>query len=66
MQDYQRAACLIEKGVDVLVVDSAHGHSSNVLETVRKLKKEWNIDVIAGNVATSEAARDLIDVGPTP
>ena len=63
VQDYQRAASLIEKGVDVLVVDSAHGHSSNVLETVRKLKKEWNIDVIAGNVATSEAARDLIDAG---
>jgi IMP dehydrogenase len=63
VHDYQRAACLIEKGVDVLVVDSAHGHSANVLETVRKIKKEWKIEVIAGNVATSEAARDLIDAG---
>jgi IMP dehydrogenase len=63
VHDYHRAACLIEKGVDVLVVDSAHGHSANVLETVRKIKKEWNIDVIAGNVATAEAARDLIDAG---
>jgi len=63
VHDYQRAASLIEKGVDVLVFDSAHGHSANVIETVRKIKKEWNIDVIAGNVATSEAARDLIDAG---
>ena len=39
----------------MLVVDSAHGHSANVLETVRKIKKEWKIDVIAGNVGTSEA-----------
>ena len=36
----------------MLVVDSAHGHSANVMETVRKIKKEWDIDVIAGNVAT--------------
>ena len=63
VHDYQRAACLIEKGVDVLVVDSAHGHSANVLETVRKLKKDWNIEVIAGNIATGDAARDLIDAG---
>jgi IMP dehydrogenase len=63
VHDYQRAACLIEKGVDVLVVDSAHGHSANVLETVRKIKKEWNIDVIAGNIATSDGARGLIDAG---
>ena len=63
VHDYQRAACLIEKGVDVLVVDSAHGHSANVIETVRKIKKEWDIDVIAGNVATSEGCRDLIAAG---
>jgi IMP dehydrogenase len=61
--DYQRAACLIEKGVDVLVVDSAHGHSANVIDTVRKIKKEWDIDVIAGNVATSDGCRDLIAAG---
>jgi IMP dehydrogenase len=63
VHDYQRAACLIEKGVDVLVVDSAHGHSANVIETVRKIKKDWEIEVIAGNVATSEGCRDLIAAG---
>jgi len=44
-------------------VDSAHGHSLNVLETVKRLKKDWKIDVIAGNVATEEGTRDLIEAG---
>ncbi|MGE3315806.1 MAG: IMP dehydrogenase [Planctomycetaceae bacterium] len=61
--DYERAACLIEKGVDVLVVDSAHGHSRNVVETVQEIKKKWEIDVIAGNVATYDGARDLVKAG---
>jgi IMP dehydrogenase len=61
--DYERAQSLIEKDVDVLIVDSAHGHSSNVLETVRGIKKRWNIEVIAGNVATSDGCRDLIKAG---
>lgn len=61
--DFERAALLIETGVDVLVVDSAHGHSKNVIETVRQLKRQWSIDVIAGNVATAEGARDLLDAG---
>jgi IMP dehydrogenase len=61
--DFDRAASLIEKGVDFLVVDSAHGHSSNVIETVRELKKRWDIDVVAGNVATAEGCRDLIKAG---
>jgi len=61
--DFQRAQSLIDQGVDILVVDSAHGHSKNVLETVKEVKKQWNIDVIAGNIATSEGARDLIDAG---
>jgi IMP dehydrogenase len=61
--DFDRAASLIEKGVDFLVVDSAHGHSSNVIETVRELKKRWDIDVVAGNVATAEGCRDLIRAG---
>ena len=52
VHDYERAASLIEKDVDVLVVDSAHGHSANVMETVKKIKQRWNIDVVAGNVAT--------------
>lgn len=61
--DYQRAGSLIARGVDVLVVDSAHGHSANVLETVRRIKQQWDIDVIAGNVATSEGTNDLIRAG---
>jgi len=61
--DYDRAQTLIEKGVDLLVVDSAHGHSSNVIETVKEIKKRWDIDVVAGNVATSEGAQALIDAG---
>lgn len=61
--DYDRAACLIDKGVDVLCVDSAHGHSKNVIETVKELKRRWSIDVVAGNVATTEGARDLVRAG---
>ena len=61
--DFERAASLIESGVDVLVVDSAHGHSANVIETVRELKSRWDIDVVAGNVATEEGCRDLIRAG---
>jgi IMP dehydrogenase len=63
VHDLERAASLIEAGVDVLVVDSAHGHSRNVLETVREVKKRHRIEVIAGNVATAEGARDLADAG---
>lgn len=61
--DYERAAALLDKGVDVLVVDSAHGHSKNVIETVREIKRRWNIDVVAGNVATTEGAKDLVKAG---
>jgi IMP dehydrogenase len=61
--DYERAELLIEKGVDVLVVDSAHGHSKNVIETVEKVKRQWSIDVIAGNVATYDGVRALMDAG---
>jgi IMP dehydrogenase len=61
--DFERAASLIEKGVDFLVVDSAHGHSSNVIETVKEIKKRWDIEVVAGNVATAEGCRDLIKAG---
>ncbi len=63
VHDFERIEALIQKGVDVLVVDSAHGHSKNVLETVREIKSQWEIEVIAGNVATSEGARDLIEAG---
>jgi len=63
VHDYERVASLLAKGVDLLVVDSAHGHSSNVLETVRKIKQQHDIDVVAGNVATADGARDLIKAG---
>jgi len=61
--DYERAGSLIEKGVDVLIVDSAHGHSANVIATVKEIKKQWDIEVVAGNVATSEGCKNLIDAG---
>ena len=63
VHDYERAECLIAKDVDFLVVDSAHGHSSNVIETVKEIKTRWDIDVVAGNVATEQGARDLIAAG---
>jgi IMP dehydrogenase len=63
VHDYERAESLVLAGVDVLVVDSAHGHSANVIESVKTLKRRWDIDVIAGNVATREGARDLIAAG---
>jgi len=63
VHDHDRVASLIDKGVDVLVVDSAHGHSTNVIETVRRIKKDWDIDVVAGNVATAEGCKDLIAAG---
>jgi IMP dehydrogenase len=61
--ELERVAGLIAKGVDVLTVDSAHGHSSNVLETIRQIKQKYDIDVVAGNVATEEGATDLIKAG---
>ncbi|MBM4059094.1 MAG: IMP dehydrogenase, partial [Planctomycetes bacterium] len=61
--DEERAAALIGKGVDLLVVDSAHGHSENVIDTVVAIKKRWEIEVIAGNVATREGCHDLIRAG---
>ncbi len=63
VRDYERAHALIQAGVDVLVVDSAHGHSSNVLETVSEIRKRHTIDIIAGNVATAAGARALLDAG---
>jgi IMP dehydrogenase len=61
--DLERAESLIKAGVDVLVVDSAHGHTSNVLKTVAEIKRSFKIDVIAGNVATAEGARALVEAG---
>ncbi len=58
-----RAAALVEAGVDVIVLDSAHGHSQGIIDTVKLIKKELDVDVIAGNIATGAAAQDLIDAG---
>ncbi len=60
---YQRAHLLIEAGVDVLVVDTAHGHSQAVLEMVKRLKNEKTVDIIGGNIATSAGAKALIEAG---
>src|SRR5262245_11873830 len=63
VHDYERADSLIRAGVDVMVVDSAHGHSRNVIETVREVKRRFGIEVIAGNIGTFEGARALIEAG---
>ena len=59
----ERAAALVAEEVDVLVVDTAHGHSKGVLDVVRAVKGRWDVQVIAGNIATAEAAEALIDAG---
>jgi len=58
-----RVEALVKAGVDVLLVDSAHGHSLKVISTVRHIKEHYDIDVIAGNVATTEGAKALISAG---
>jgi IMP dehydrogenase len=63
VHDYERIGSLLEADVDLLVVDSAHGHTKNVMDTVRRIKRDHDIDVVAGNVATAEATRALIDAG---
>ena len=61
---FKRAKALIEADVDALIVDTAHGHSKNVLDSVAKIKSKYpNIQVIGGNIATAEAAKALIDAG---
>jgi IMP dehydrogenase len=61
--DFERVEALIKADCDVVVVDTAHGHSKNVLTTVKEIKRQWNIQVIAGNIATAQGARDLIEAG---
>lgn len=61
---FERAAALVEAGVDLIVVDSAHGHSANILNAVRELRNKFpELTIVAGNVATGEATRDLIEAG---
>ena len=58
-----RAELLIKAGVDIIAIDTAHGHSKAVINTLREIKKKFDIDVIAGNVATADGVRDLIKAG---
>ena len=61
---YKRIEKLIEAGADIIVIDTAHGHSQNVLKAIKEIKKLYSdIDVIAGNIATSDGAKALIDAG---
>ncbi|WKD59786.1 IMP dehydrogenase [Corynebacterium caspium] len=64
-ESFERAAALVDAGVDILVVDSAHAHNNRVLEMVARVKKEFGtrVDVIGGNLATREAAQAMIDAG---
>lgn len=60
----ERVELLVRAGVDVLVVDTAHGHSKGVIERIREIKRQYpQVDVIGGNIATAEAARALVDAG---
>jgi len=59
----ERAEELVRNGVDVIVVDTAHGHSEDVIATVRRLKRRISAPLIAGNIATADAADDLIEAG---
>jgi IMP dehydrogenase len=64
VHDEDRATALVDAGADVLVVDSAHGHSGNVLKMVARVKELFpQVDVVGGNVATEEGARDLVEAG---
>jgi IMP dehydrogenase len=61
--EFDRVEALIECDVDVIVLDTAHGHTKNVIESIKEIKKNFNIELIAGNIATAEAAKDLIKAG---
>ena len=63
VHDDERVEKLMAANVDVIVVDTAHGHSRNVIEAVKRIKAQHDVDVVAGNVATTEAARALVDAG---
>jgi len=61
--DYERVEALLDSAVDVIVVDTAHGHSTKVIETVKEIKRRYDVEVVAGNVATAQATKDLIEAG---
>jgi IMP dehydrogenase len=60
---FERAEALVAAGADVLVLDTAHGHSAAVLRTARELKARFDVELVAGNIATADAAEALIDAG---
>ncbi len=62
-ESYKRARTLVDAGVDIIVVDTAHGHSAAVLEMVTRLKRDVSVDIIGGNIATREGAQALIEAG---
>jgi len=62
----ERVAALVKSGVDIITVDSAHGHSNGVIQTVKKIREAFpELDIIGGNIVTAEAAKDLADAGAT-
>ncbi|WP_319200156.1 IMP dehydrogenase [uncultured Ilyobacter sp.] len=62
----ERVAALVKSGVDIITVDSAHGHSNGVIQTVKKIREAFpDLDIIGGNIVTAEAAKDLADAGAT-
>lgn len=63
VNEFSRAEALVAAGVDVIVVDTAHGHSANVIEAVKSIKSKLDVDVVAGNIATKAAAIALIEAG---
>ncbi|MDP7287691.1 MAG: IMP dehydrogenase [Phycisphaerae bacterium] len=63
VMDFERVSALIAKDVDVIVVDTSHGHKRVVADTIKQIKADHDIDVVAGNIASADAAGDLIDAG---
>ena len=59
----ERAKALVDAGVDVIVIDSAHGHSKGIIDTLKEVKANFNVDVIAGNIANPAAVKDLAEAG---
>ena len=58
-----RAKALVDAGVDVIVIDSAHGHSKGIIDTLKEVKANFNVDVVAGNIANPAAVKDLAEAG---
>ncbi|QPH91279.1 IMP dehydrogenase [Campylobacter concisus] len=59
----ERAKALVDAGVDVIVIDSAHGHSKGIIDTLKEVKANFNVDVVAGNIANQAAVKDLAEAG---